>query len=78
MNRPFLSVVILLLWIISLVAYLLMTQYPGQSVQLHKQGATLKAPNNSYPSENDVEKRMKVGERKIIPEVIEGIQNKEP
>ncbi len=49
-----------------------------QTVNLNQQDAVSERPKKALSSQNDINDRLKPRERKTPPEVIEGIQNKEP
>ena len=97
MNKPILCTVIVLLWIISLVMYLIWNRYQvqydyskGVAVIVDKWDGTVQSFNlkqrdialggykKNSTFENNINSRPQPKEQRILPEIIEGIQNKEP
>jgi len=96
-NKPNVYAVIVILWIITLLAYLILNRYHAhydrgqgvtsvfdkwsgtvQTIPGDNKRASLKKPSEVYPQKKDVDKSVMAKEPKIIPDVKDSIQNKEP
>ncbi|HSN23828.1 MAG TPA: hypothetical protein VLS45_06620 [Methylomicrobium sp.] len=97
MNKPSVYAVIVILWIITLVAYLILNRYHThydrgqgvtsvfdkwsgtvQTIPGDNKRASLKKSSEVYPQKPDVDNSVMEKKPKLIPDVKDSIQNKEP
>jgi len=96
-HKPYVYAVIVILWIITLVAYLILNRYHAfydrglrvtsvfdkwsgtvQTIPGHNRRASLKKPSEVYPQKQDADISVMAKEPKLMPDVKDSIQNKEP